>query len=233
MIKGTIYKLYNTENEKYYIGSTIQKLNIRLNGHKYLSKIHHRNNGHKINSDLYNEMKLIDCNNWCIKSIEIIEIQNRKKLNEYENKHIDLNDKNCLNQISAYTYFNNSDDKEVIHKKQRQVVNNNYMSKIKENGIKYEYRKNKQNECSKNYYDKFKNNEDKYNEYLEKKKEYVKNKRNKLKEDNPEKYEEYLKKVREYKKNITRVRGSGDYDDLANPSLSMVESTPTRKSAIG
>jgi len=55
----------------------------------------------------------------------------------------------------------------------------------------------------------------------------------KNKEKNPEKHEEYLKKVSEYKKNITRVRGSGDYDDLANLSLSMVESRPAGNSAIG
>jgi hypothetical protein len=40
---GNIYKIFNTIDDDVYIGSTTEQLNIRLNKHKYKSKIENSN----------------------------------------------------------------------------------------------------------------------------------------------------------------------------------------------
>lgn len=92
---GSIYKLTNTLNEKYYVGSTKKSLNNRLAKHKARSKqpncYFHR----------YFDEIVLQGGRWNISEIEQVS-GHEKDLLLAENNHIKLDDPLCLNRKRAY-----------------------------------------------------------------------------------------------------------------------------------
>lgn len=211
--KGCVYKLYNTENNKYYVGSTIQKLNRRLKDHR------NQANNSTRQSKLYVEMRLIGCDKWYIEELKEININNKIELIKYENDFINLTDINCLNCINSQ--FKIEPNQKIKSKNKVIDIDND---KYQNNLI---MEKNRAQEKR----DLIKNDTEQYNDYLEYHKKRVKDYRERLKND-PDKYKIYLEKEKK-RKQTSCVRGSGDDEDPANLSPSIVESTPTRESAIG
>jgi len=85
---GKIYKLYHKDNDKYYIGSTTQDLNIRLAGHKC-----HQTCKSKSLFE-YDTLPIIEL-------IENYSCNGRNELRIREQYHIDLNKANLLNHSRA------------------------------------------------------------------------------------------------------------------------------------
>ena len=70
-----IYKIVSKNCVKYYVGGTIQELNIRFNNHKYKYK-------HNINNETSREV--LDCGDCSIVLIEIWKCDNKKQLETRE-----------------------------------------------------------------------------------------------------------------------------------------------------
>ena len=79
---GKIYKITNTTDDKIYIGSTINTLNTRFNGHKSSSRENKRF------SNLYNHIRLIGVENFKIELIENYKCETQSQLIERENYYI-------------------------------------------------------------------------------------------------------------------------------------------------
>ena len=92
MITGTIYKLINSENELYYIGSTVQKLSKRMATHRSDVK-----NNKRPNNILHKKMVEIGIDKWNIQLLETIDNITKRELVRKEDEYINLNDENCLN----------------------------------------------------------------------------------------------------------------------------------------
>ena len=86
--QGKIYKLYNTECDKYYIGSTTRTLKRRFNGHKkkptFSSKLMFN----------YNSLPKIEL-------IEIYPCETKLELRTREQYHMDINKVNIVNHQRA------------------------------------------------------------------------------------------------------------------------------------
>lgn len=91
---GKVYKLYNTEDNRYYIGSTIQKyVSNRLCTHKGDAK-----NNRRPDNILHKAMLQIGLDNWYIKVLLNKEVNDRRSICREEDIFIDLEDPNCLNE---------------------------------------------------------------------------------------------------------------------------------------
>ncbi len=81
-----IYKIINDINNDIYIGSTIQKLNKRMQGHRS----HSRNEERRPNAKLYKLMRELGCDHFKIILIESFNCKNKEELIAREQNHIDL-----------------------------------------------------------------------------------------------------------------------------------------------
>ena len=70
-----IYKLYDDVTKHFYIGSTVQPLNIRLSGHKYSSRS-------QPNTKVYKHFNNIGWNNVKIEPIIHVSLSTRQQLLE-------------------------------------------------------------------------------------------------------------------------------------------------------
>jgi len=198
--QGKNYKLINTVDDTYYIGSTAKKyLNNRLYDHKYTAN----NELFRTNSNLYEHMRKIGADKFDIELIEEYHCHSRQELWQREEFFINLlkNEPNCLNMRRAFVsneenykkkYYDQH--KEEIKEYKKQYANqhkeeikeykkqyaNQHKEEIKERKKQY-YEQNKEelNEQRKQYYDQHKeeilNKQKHYNEqHKQEKKEYKK-----------------------------------------------------------
>ena len=110
-----VYKLYNTKDDKIYIGSTIETLKDRMRNH--INKIK------RSNSKLYNHMREIGLENYRIKLISCHIVENELQLRMLEQYEINkYNHEILLNSQYAYV-----EDKNM----QRKNYNKRYYEKKK------------------------------------------------------------------------------------------------------
>jgi len=126
--KGKIYTIRSFQCDKYYIGSTIQKLSDRLAGHK-----RHFNewiNGTYNYVTSYEILKYDDC---YIELLEGYPCNNRDELKRYEGQKIREFKNECCNKyIAGRTRKEyNNDNKEIISEKKK-IYNENNKEKIKQ-----------------------------------------------------------------------------------------------------
>jgi len=91
-----VYKLFNDNDDKYYIGSTRQQLSRRI--------ANHRIDGRKLryNSNMLNHFNEIGWDNVKIILVERISDDSTKEdLVKKENEYINRKDDNCLNMIKS------------------------------------------------------------------------------------------------------------------------------------
>lgn len=150
MKTGKIYKLFNTKDDAYYIGSSYQKyLSNRLSSHKRDSKKNRNKNNY-----LYIYMNKIGLENWFIKELKTVEFLKVRELRKQEDNYIDLNDVNCLNtNNSTNIYRDECKSIKEYYKKiyKKNIINEKKKSKlrwqnIKNDPVKYEEHKKKQRE---------------------------------------------------------------------------------------
>ena len=79
---GFIYMIKNTENNDKYIGSTFKSLDTRFEQHKQ------RCNNKFVKTKLYKLMRNIDKDKFSIELLETVEVNDRRKLTEIEDKYI-------------------------------------------------------------------------------------------------------------------------------------------------
>ena len=186
---GKVYRLLCSDGY-YYIGSTINKLNYRLNNHK--------NQSRSGNSRVYNHIKNIGWENVCIELIEDYPSLSKEELVKREDYFISLckNDEFCLNFNRAYVTkeekLQNMHEYYLNHKEELAEYQQKYKEENKEKVDEYqaEYRKlhaEKRRAYSKQYSE---NNP-------EWKKEYDKNYYETNKEDIIKKTKEYVEKNKE------------------------------------
>lgn len=185
-MNGIIYKLYNTENDKYYVGSTIQKLNRRLKDHR------NQANNSTRQSKLYLEIRSINCDKWFIKELKEININNKIELIKHENDFINLMDINCLNCINSQFKI---EPNQIIKSKNKVIDVDN--EKYQNNLITEKNRAQEKRDL-------IKHDTEQYYDYLEYHKKRVKDYRERLKND-PDKYKIYLEKEKK-RKQTTKPR---------------------------
>lgn len=99
---GYVYKLSNTVNDSYYIGSTATSLRVRMHKHIFRSKECVRTN------KLYVMMREIGESNWKIDTLVTINEApdvSKIKLYQLENEYINLDDPKCLNEKKSHGRF--------------------------------------------------------------------------------------------------------------------------------
>lgn len=154
MVTGHIYKLYNTINTKYYIGSTIQKyVSNRFSTHLRDAKI-----GKRPDYILHKVILEIGSEKWKIETLKTIEVSGRKELTKIEDLYIDISDPNCLNSKRACG-----------------IRKEDYSSKKDYEKARYVCSKKVDAERAKTRWQKLKNDPIKYEEYKQKKRVYDKN----------------------------------------------------------
>lgn len=172
---GKIYKIV-CEDGKYYIGSTIRPLTLRLSSHKCASRKTETNNA-------YNHIKTIGWDKVTIELIELFPCENRNQLLERETWFITQHkeDEMCLNTRNPLTDNTTPEMKQ----KQKEYLHNNYQ-------LNREERLQKQKE----YYFSNRDARREYNkQYAEKNAESLK-----------EYYKEYADKNRERRNQLARER---------------------------
>lgn len=119
MKTAKIYKLENSINSKYYIGSTKAKyLNDRFCSHKRDSK-----KIRNLKNKLYIEMNKIGINNWKITLIENFSFNLDRELRYKEDTYIDLNDINCLNVKRSIGIYRDEYNSKEEYEKARYILN--------------------------------------------------------------------------------------------------------------
>lgn len=152
MKTGKIYKISNSQNSFYYIGSTVQTLPNRMYKHR-IDCLKERNKNNKF----YKKMLEIGLKNWYIEALEFIDIVNLeelRKLRKLEDKYINLLDINCLNMKKALGIYRTDFKTDSDYQKKR-----------------YELAKEKDRERAKKRWQKIKNDPELHNKILEKQRE--------------------------------------------------------------
>ena len=128
---GRIYKLIDNTNGNIYIGSTIQKLNIRLNEHKTEYKKFLNGEHNWVTS-----FDIIKNNNYKFEIIKYVIFEDRKELHKRERYYIENNI--CVNKfIPTRTHKEYIiDNKEIRNEYIKQYCNDN-KEYIRKRGIKY------------------------------------------------------------------------------------------------
>lgn len=151
MKTGKIYKLYNTVDDRYYIGSTIQKyLSNRLSIHKSDA-----NKDKRPGNILHKAIKEIGAEKWFIKELFSTLVENRREICRIEDNYIVWDDKNCLNQKKASGVYRDEYKSSSEYEKARYQCSNfvyekerakTKWQKLKNNPVKYDEYKQKQRE---------------------------------------------------------------------------------------
>jgi len=116
-MKGFVYKLINSEDSFYYIGSSCRKRNdLKERLRVHLSDCEHvRNNNNK----LYSHMKKIGKDKFNIIKICTVEIDSLRELRKIENEYINLNDINILNVKKSSGVYKNEYTNDADYEKSR------------------------------------------------------------------------------------------------------------------
>ena len=167
--KGKIYKIVDSNNEKCYYGSTIQKLNIRFNGHK--NSYIYDNRKKSTSKLLFDEFGIENCR---IELVELYPCNSIKELNLREGYYIKNNE--CVNKNIAGRSLKEyrSENKEKISNWHKIHYNNNKERIDAKNMEHYlsnkEHYNKKRNEL---YYKKHAENLEKNRQYREKNREIL------------------------------------------------------------
>jgi len=162
MENAKVYKITNDINDKIYIGSsTNQYLSTRMSNHRQLCK----DLSGRRNTILYNYMREIGIEHFCIELIEKNQCENKKQLREREQIYIDLlkPELNMFRAIENPNYVKPNLD-------QAKKRSNDYYYANKEKCLKRQ------------------------KEYNEKNKEAINIRRQKYRDENKEKRKEYYEK---------------------------------------
>ena len=163
--KGKIYKVISNNNNKVYIGSTIQRLCKRMSGHREKK---HNNCSSSLLGDIKDCYIILICNYPC---------NNNDQLRMEEERHYQLYKKNGFDVVNKQSPY--------ISKEQKKEYINKYYEEHKEQSKKYyEYNKEKNKDKKKKYREEHKEH------YKELHKKYYEDNKDKLKkhyEDNKEK----------------------------------------------
>lgn len=114
MISGKIYKLKNSENDFYYIGSTIDQLSNRVSKHRQDAR-----NNKRPNNLLHKKMNEIGIDKWSYELLLQIDVNNKRELCRKEDEYIDLDDINCLNQKRAFGIYRDEYTSDAEYEKAR------------------------------------------------------------------------------------------------------------------
>ena len=112
-----IYRLTNTIDEMFYIGSTGGTLEARLAKHKFQIKKTDENSNNK----LYTHLKRIGAENVRIELIRNFTLQNKEELLKIENNFIESfkTDDNCLNTLRS---FLDEEQRKYIENEQERII---------------------------------------------------------------------------------------------------------------
>jgi len=93
-----VYKLTNTVNAKFYIGSTKQRLSNRMASHRSLARKNIKQ------GPIYVEMRTTGIDTWHITLIESRDVPDKEHQLKFEREVQDrfMSDRNCLNHLRAY-----------------------------------------------------------------------------------------------------------------------------------
>ena len=146
---GTIYKLYNTVDDKYYIGGTIQNLANRFSTHKRDARLNKRPN-----NQLHKLIREIGEDKWKIKTLVVKEFKSKREVCRIEDEYIDCKDPNCLNEKKASgVYVDEYTTREAYHKakwlnasEHEKSRGNANWEKLKNDPVKFEIYKEKRRE---------------------------------------------------------------------------------------
>jgi hypothetical protein len=98
---GKVYKLTNSVNSKYYVGSTTQKyLSNRLCTHKNDAK-----NKRRPGNVLHMAMLETGIDTWKIEQIGSLTYTSVRELRRFEDQFVELADENCLNAKKASSIY--------------------------------------------------------------------------------------------------------------------------------
>ena len=152
---GKIYTIRSYQTDKFYIGSTTQKLSKRLVGHRTTYKRwKNGKNEYRISS-----FDMLQCDDYYIELLEEFPCTNKMELNRREGFHIRENKATCVNcniagrtdkeyyednkeKLAKQNYKYRQNNKETISEREAQYRNDN-KEKISKRGAQY-YKDNKE-----------------------------------------------------------------------------------------
>jgi hypothetical protein len=139
-MKGLIYKITCNITNNIYIGSTTQKLNVRISKHMYKYKLYKNGLSHFVSSYL-----IFDNNDYKYECIEEIEVDTKEEILLREKWYIQNN--KCVN-------YNNPIESKQEYKKRHKIANKKYYETHKQE-IKDKQREyNEEHKDNKREYDK-------------------------------------------------------------------------------
>ena len=140
-----VYKLINTVDDTFYIGSTCTSLSKRLNKHKTVAK-----RDVCKSTRLYSHLNKIGVENVKIILINEFYLDNKEQLLREENNYIEMykSDTNCLNSIRAYRSTENRKEmKKRIYEKNKETILEKRKEYRENNKEKIKERKQKTYSC--------------------------------------------------------------------------------------
>jgi len=202
IIKGKVYCIRNTINDKIYVGSTIQGLSVRMAEHRRRSK---KNNNMKI----YFALRELGVNNFYIELIENYDCKTKEELRAREQYYIRLYD--CFKN----GYNNNCAKRDVIKNQEMLEYYKNYNEK------RYEENKDQINKRNKKFYENNKVNISEYSrEYYIKNKDHINNRNKDYNNRNKDKISECSKNHYEKnKESILKRRGEKIKCEICNSNF--------------
>lgn len=167
---GVVYKVECNVTGLIYYGSTIQKLNVRVNKHRYNCNLYHANNNPRIYCTSF---KVFENNNYNVELIENVEFDNISELKARERFYI--TEYQCVNKNIPFSsrtettkrWKTNNKDKVKLYRENNKEREKEYRKTYRENNkeklkLYKENNKEKQKEYSRLYYEKIRM---KINEY--------------------------------------------------------------------
>jgi len=182
---GKIYKLISNDDDRVYIGSTVESLCKRMSGHRRECKKYPNRNKSKWMVDCKDYrivlIKLHPCN-----SFDELRAEEENVMKQFKDDDIEL-----VNMCKAYRTI-----------KEKKKYNNEYNNEYRENNKDKmkEYRENNKEKIKEKMKEYQNNNKEKKKEYYENNKEKIKAKVKEYDNNNKEKKNEYLKEYRFNKK---------------------------------
>jgi len=115
--QAKVYKLINTVDNFFYIGSTCLPLHKRLYKHKYLARERPDTKVYKYLNEIgWDNVKIILINEYCL--------ENKQQLLREEDKEIQkyINDENCLNSQRSFTGLDRAEYKKMYNEKNKDKI---------------------------------------------------------------------------------------------------------------
>jgi hypothetical protein len=114
---GKIYRICDNAYTKFYYGSTVQQLAVRMGGHRVDYARYKNGNFQKVSLfDIFDEFNHLNCK---IELVELYPCQSREELRKREGYHIQNNE--CVNKRVAGRSDKEyrEQNREAIHKRQK------------------------------------------------------------------------------------------------------------------